>query len=96
MGLVGLYLHLRRSPRFGWLGTAGFYMLIFITAYEVILALTALASVSAAESVDSSFGPLKELGKILGLLLFGIAILRAGTLSRRCVADELRCTSRSS
>jgi hypothetical protein len=82
VGLVGLFLYLRRSPRFGWLGTVGFYLLVVITAYDVILALMALGSASAAESVDSYLGPLKELGKILGILLFGIAILRAGTLPR--------------
>ena len=82
VGLVGLYLYLRQSPRFGWLGTVGFYLLIVITAFEVILALMALASGSAAESVDSYVGLPKELGKIFGVLLFGIAILRAGTLPR--------------
>jgi len=42
----------------------------------------ALTSASAAQSVDGSIGPLKELGKVLSILLFGIAILRAGTLPR--------------
>jgi hypothetical protein len=82
VGLVGLYLYLRRSPRFWWLGTVGFYLLVVITSYEVILALMALASASTAESVDGYVGPPKELGKILAILLFGIAILRAGTLPR--------------
>ena len=80
--LVGLFLYLRRSPRFGWLGTVGFYLLIVITSFEVILALTALTPGSAAESVDGYLGPPKELVKILGILLFGTAILRAGTLPR--------------
>ncbi len=82
VGLVGLFLYLRRSPRFGWLGTVGFALLVVITAYEVILALMALTSTSAAQSVDGFIGPLKELGKVLSILLFGIAILRAGTLPR--------------
>ena len=82
VGLVGLFLYLRRSPRFGWLGTVGFSLLVVVTAYEVILALMALTSASAAQSVDGSIGPLKELGKVLSILLFGIAILRAGTLPR--------------
>jgi hypothetical protein len=82
VGLVGLYLYLRRSPRFRWLGTAGFCVLVVVTAYEVVLALVALASAPAAESVDGYLGPIKELVKILGILLFGIAILRAGTLPR--------------
>jgi hypothetical protein len=82
VGLVGLYLYQRQSPRFGWLGTVGFYLLIVITSFEVILALTALTPGSAAESVDGYLGPPKELVKILGILLFGTAILRAGTLPR--------------
>jgi hypothetical protein len=82
VGLVGLYLYQRQSPRFGWLGTVGFYLLIVITSFEVILALTALTPGSAAESVDGYLGPPKELAKILGILLFGTAILRAGTLPR--------------
>jgi hypothetical protein len=82
VGLVGIYLYLRRSPRFGRLGTVGFYMLIVVTAYNAILPLIALASGPAAESVDSSLGPLYALGKMLAVLLFGIAILRAGTLPR--------------
>jgi hypothetical protein len=82
VGLAGLYLYLRRSPSFGWLGTAGFCLLSIMTACEVALASTALASASAAEGIDSYLGPPKELVKILGILLFGIAILRTGTLPR--------------
>jgi len=83
VGLVGLYLYLRRSPRFGWLGTLGVYLLIVITSFEAIFTLIAfLASGSAVEGVDSSLGPPKELGKIFALTLFGIAILRTGTLPR--------------
>jgi hypothetical protein len=82
VGLVGLYLYLRRSPRFGRLGTLGFYMLIVVTAYNAILPSIALASGSAAESVDNSLGPLYAFGKVLAVLLFGIAILRAGTFPR--------------
>jgi len=82
VGLVGLYLYLRRSPRFGLLGTVGFYLLIVLTAYEAILPLVAeIAGPAAAERLDS-IGLLQALGKILGTLLFGIAILRAGTLPR--------------
>jgi hypothetical protein len=82
VGLIALYLYLRRSPRFGRLGTLGFYMLIVVTAYNAILPSIALASGSAAESVDNSLGPLYAFGKVLAVLLFGIAILRAGTLPR--------------
>ena len=82
VGLVGLYLYLRRSPRFGLLGTVGFYLLIVLTAYEAILPLVAeIAGPAAAEWLDS-IGLLQALGKILGTLLFGSAILRAGTLPR--------------
>jgi len=83
VGLVGLYLYLRRSPRFGWLGTVGFYLLIVLTAYEAILPLIAeIAGSAGAEWLDSFIGPPQALGKILGTLLFGSAILRAGTLPR--------------
>jgi hypothetical protein len=83
VGLVGLYLYLRRSPRFGWLGTVGVYLLIGISSLKAIFALIAfLASGSAVAGVDSSLGPPMELGKILALTLFGIAILRTGTLPR--------------
>src|ERR687898_2637279 len=44
VGLVGLYLYLRRSPRFGRLGTVSFYLLIVLVAYEAVLPLIALAS----------------------------------------------------
>jgi hypothetical protein len=82
VGLVGLYLYLRRSPRFGLLGTVGVFLLIVFTAYEAILPLTAeIAGPAAAKRLDS-IGPLQALGKILSTLLFGIAILRAGTLPR--------------
>ncbi len=83
VGLVGLYLYLRRSPRFGRLGTVGFYLLIVLVGYEAILPLIAITAGSgAAEGLDSFIGPLQALGKILGTLLFGIAILRAGSLPR--------------
>jgi hypothetical protein len=82
VGLVGLYLYLRRSPRFGLLGTVGVFLLIVLSAYEAILPLTAIiAGPAVAERLDS-IGPLQALGKILSSLLFGIAILRAGTLPR--------------
>jgi hypothetical protein len=82
MGLVGLYLYLRRSPRFGWLGTVAFYLLIVLVAYEAILPLMGFASESGARWLDSTFGAPQALGKIFATLLFGIAILRAGTLPR--------------
>lgn len=82
VGLVGLYLYQRRSRRFGLLGTVGVYLLMVLTAYEAILPLVAeIAGPAGAEWLDS-IGPLQALGKILGTLLFGTAILRAGTLPR--------------
>ena len=82
VGLVGLYLYLRRSPRFGLLGTVGVYLLIVLTTYEAILPLIAeIAGPAVAERLDS-IGPLQALGKILSTLLFGIAILRTGILPR--------------
>ena len=82
VGLVGLYLFLRQSSRFGWLGTVAFYILIVLVAYEAVLPLMGLGSGSGAKWLESTFGPLQSLGKILATLLFGIAILRAGSLPR--------------
>ena len=56
-GLIALYLYLRQSPRFGWLGTLGFYMLIVVTAYNAILPLIALASGSAAREAGLGDDP---------------------------------------
>src|SRR5215212_2617277 len=83
VGLVGLYLYLRRSPRFGLLGAVGVSLLIVLTTYEAILPLIAeIAGPAGAEWLDSFIGLPQALGKILSTLLFGIAILRAGTLPR--------------
>jgi hypothetical protein len=83
VGLVGLYLYLRPSPRFGRLGTVGFYVLIVLVAYEAILPLIALTAGSgAAEGFDSYGGPPQAVGKIVGTVLFGIAVLRSGGLPR--------------
>src|SRR5919112_1475704 len=83
VGLIGLYLYLRRSPRFGLLGRVGVFLLIVFTTYEAILPLVAeIAGPAVAERLDSIGGPLQALGKILSTLLFGTAILRAGTLPR--------------
>jgi hypothetical protein len=59
-----------------------FYLLIVLVAYEAILPLMGFASGSGAKWLDSTFGAPQALGKILATLLFGIAILRAGTLPR--------------
>jgi hypothetical protein len=82
-GLLGLYHYLRRPRRFGRLGTAGFYMLIVVSvANAIIYAFFALTEGAGAQWFEARFGPLQALLMIFGILLFGIGILRAGSLPR--------------
>ncbi len=82
-GLLGLYLYLRRPRRFGRLGTVGFYMLIIVSVANAIIYLSfALTQGSGAQWFDARFGPVQVLLTILGVLLFGMGILRVGSLPR--------------
>jgi hypothetical protein len=85
VGVLGFYLYLRGSRRFGKLATVGFYMLILVTVADTIIYL-ALALTegkgTGVQLVDAQFGPLHPLLLIFGILLFGVGILRAGRLSR--------------
>jgi hypothetical protein len=85
VGLLGLYLYLRRQRRFGRLGTVGFYMLIVVTVADIVIysafALTEGRG-TGVQWFDAQFGPLHPLLLIFGILLFGMGILRAGSLSR--------------
>ena len=85
VGVLGLYLYLRGSSRFGRLGTVGFYMLIAVSVADTIIYL-ALALTegkgTGIQLVDAQFGPLHPILLIFGISLFGIAILRTGSLLR--------------
>jgi hypothetical protein len=80
-GIVGIYLHLRRSERFGLLGTVGFYACVFVFALVSILDLGIILN-EGVEQTYIALGPVRGPMLLLGLLLFGVAILRAGRLPR--------------
>lgn len=83
VGIVGLYVYLRRGGRFGILGKVGFWMC------AVVFTLTAIGGVGIIVS-ETMFGgaglafldiihPMVLL-LMLGAILFGIGALRAGSL----------------
>jgi hypothetical protein len=81
VGIIGTYLYLRRSGRFGLLGTVGFYLCVFAFVVVSILNLGVLLNVWGARWL----GPLSvvyEPPALLGLVMFGMAILRSGRLPR--------------
>jgi energy-converting hydrogenase Eha subunit C len=75
VGLVGLYLYLRRSSRFGWLGAVSSYTLIVGCVLSTIVY---LGSVPNDGGVALVAVPLESVGSVL----FGVGILRAGSLPR--------------
>jgi hypothetical protein len=84
VALVGLYLYLRRSNRFGWVGAVGCYMLIVGCVLNTIVyggLLPLEGGVAGVGALLISVGP----------VLFGIGILRAGRLPR-AGAWLLRCS----
>jgi hypothetical protein len=81
VGITGTYLYLRRSGRFGLLGTVGFYLCVFAFVVLSILSLGVLLNVWGARWLQT-LGPVYELPLLLGLVMFGMAILRAGKLPR--------------
>jgi hypothetical protein len=80
VAITGVYLHLRRSGRIGLSGTVGFYMSIFaflviaITSLGVLLDLWGARWFETLEVVDLLI--------FLGMVMFGVAILRSGRLPR--------------
>jgi glycerophosphoryl diester phosphodiesterase len=83
VGIVGIYLYLQRSERFGLLGTIGFCACVFVFALVAILDLVIIFN----EEVEQTYIALSLvrgslLLLLLGLLLFGTAVLRAGRLPR--------------
>jgi hypothetical protein len=81
VGIVGIYLYLRRSEHFGLLGTVGFYVCILVFALVAILDLGIIVN-EGVEQTYIALGPVRGPLLLLGLLLFGVAILRAGRLPR--------------
>ena len=75
VGLVGLYLYLRRSSRFGWLGAVGCYMLMVASVLNTIVYLGSVPNGGGVALVAVLLGS-------VGPVLFGIGILRAGSLPR--------------
>jgi hypothetical protein len=75
VALVGLYLYLRHSSRFGWLGAVGCYMLIVGCVLNTVVYLGLVPSEGAVALVG-------VLLVSVGSVLFGIGILRAGSLPR--------------
>src|SRR5215210_3912861 len=81
VGIVGIYLYLRHSEGFGKLGTVGFYLCAFVFALVAILDLGIIVS-EGVERTYISLGPVRGPLLLVGLLLYGAAILRAGRLPR--------------
>jgi hypothetical protein len=75
VGLVGLYLYLRRSSRFGWLGAVGCYMLMVASVLNTIVYLGSVPNGGGVSLVAVLLGS-------VGSVLFGVGILRAGSLPR--------------
>ena len=78
VALVGLYLYLRRSSRFGWLGAVGCYMVIVACVLNTIAYLGFVPSEGVVSYVAYVGDPLG----LVGSVLFGVGILRAGSLPR--------------
>jgi hypothetical protein len=81
VGIVGIYLFLRRSERFGLLGRVGFYVCVFVFALIALLDLGIIVN-EGVEQTYIALGPVRGPLLLLGLLLFGAAAVRAGRLPR--------------
>jgi hypothetical protein len=75
VALVGLYLFLRRSSRFGWVGAVGCFMLIVGCVLNTIV-------YGGLASLEGGVAGVGALLISVGPVLFGIGILRAGSLPR--------------
>jgi len=91
VGIVGIYLYLHRSEGFGMLGTVGFYVCVFVFALVAILDLGIIVN-EGVEQTYISLGPVRGPMLLLGLLLFGASLVRAGGLPRGGVAAYRRRT----
>ena len=83
VGLVGLYLYLRRSRRFGRVGAVGFYILIVACVLNAIGYMGLLLHEGEVwMQLINIFAAVGALLGLFGQVLFGICILRAGNLPR--------------
>lgn len=71
-GLVGL--HTRQETSYGWLGLAGFFLAFVGTALVMVGTATAIGS---GRQVITTMSALGLLGMFIGLVLLGVATLRA-------------------
>jgi hypothetical protein len=81
VGVAGLYLYLRQSRGFGRLGVVGVYVCVFVFALVAVLDLGIIVN-EGVEQTYIALGPVRGPLLLLGLLLFGAAVLRAGRLPR--------------
>jgi hypothetical protein len=75
VALVGLYIYLRRSSRFGWLGAVGCFLLIVGCVLNTIV-------YGRLVPIEKGVALVGVLMIIVGTVLFGVGILRAGSLPR--------------
>jgi hypothetical protein len=81
VGIAGIYLHLRGSRGFGLLGAVAFYVCLFVFALVAILDLGIIVD-EALERSYIALGPVRGPLLVVGLVLFGLATLREGSLPR--------------
>ena len=81
VAIVGLYLYLRQSRGFGRLGAVGFYVCLFVFALVAILDIGIIIN-EGVEQTYIALGPVRGPLLLVGLLLFGVATLREGSLPR--------------
>jgi hypothetical protein len=81
IGIVGIYLRLRRSTGIGRLGAVGFYVRLLVFALVAILDLGIIIN-EGVEATYVALGPVRGPLLMVGLVLFGVATLREGSLPR--------------
>lgn len=79
VGIVGLYVYLRRARGVGRLGTVGFYVCLFVFTLVAALDLGILIN-EAVERIYLALGPVRGPLLIVGPLLFGAGVLRSKSL----------------
>ena len=80
VGITGVYLHLRRSRRIGPSGKVGFYTGVFAFVVTSVSNLGALLNAWVERWLDTLAAA--NVLIVLGMVLFGVAILRSGRLPR--------------
>ena len=80
VGITGVYLHLRRSRRIGPSGKVGFYTGVFAFVVTSVSTLGALLNAWVERWLDTLAAA--NVLIVLGMVLFGVAILRSGRLPR--------------